>query len=187
MECDDDVFRDHFCGRQARVVPRREGARRYTLENRSIRPQTPAQIDFARDATTQIDNLDWRSSRISRAENACHGSFLLDSFVARDQTLFPPDLLRSAAWEKMPSLEEASNILQAFARCRHLHDPQSEVPIHQHYLSARHDLVSHNQVDRVRDVSIQFHDIARTEVQDFPKRHFTASETQSSLEFHVHQ
>jgi len=107
---------------------------RYIRENKSIRPRKLEQTCFARDVTTRIGSSDSRSSRTNLAENAPLSPNLDERLpdLWADPDAFPLSL---CVWILMYGLKEASDALEALARCGYLLDPQPEIPVDQHDLS----------------------------------------------------
>ena len=63
----------------------------------------------------------------------------------------------------------------------HIRDAQTEVAVDENHFTAGDDLVSNHEIHRIRNVPIQFHDVARAEFKNFSKRHLAAAKSQRSL------
>ena len=83
--------------------------------------------------------------------------------------------------------EETSDALQALLWSGYFGDSQSKITVDQHHFTAGDDLVTNDQVDRIRHVAVQFNHVAGAQLQNLAQRHLAAAETKRGLKFYVEQ
>ena len=84
-------------------------------------------------------------------------------------------------------LKQASDTLQPPLRLRNFCHPQAKVAIDQHHLAAGHDLVPHDQLDRVAHMAVELNHVARPQIENLRQRHLPRAKPQRGLQLHIQQ
>ena len=157
-----------------------------------IAPQRLADDDFSTDSSTRLCTPHSRTAvaRGPAPEKRAIPSRPTPSSVSRaciHRRSRSRPLLAKAFPLQTSSLEKASYALQSQLRCCDFGNSQSKVPIHHHHFSSRHNTISHYKVDRLRYMSVQLHNISRTQFQYLAQRHIARSKLQRRIQFNVTQ